>query len=366
MLSEDSLHIFKVLFSDRKVNRLNINSDTREWLMRLYDKIKNIQASTLKFDKIVECKTLEQEQYISDRFTSAKIKKDILKIKDCSMYNILNTDIVIGNNCSENVNMQHITNIISIMRSLSDNNGHILINIWNTHHKKHLPKHCNRLEPENINSGATLPGHYINLWRMEELYKVLIHELIHTFFLDFRDDTDNKYKKGLIEDYLRNTVNIKQNSPVYIQESYTEFLAILIHSIYISKSFEMFIKILSCELDFNFLQCAKILNHFNCSNNSDLFSNKCQIEYDTDVLSYFYIKTALLQSLNESVNFMNQNNTNIINFNDNSQKDYLKLIDFCIKNKEFIEKINKNIKNIKNCNDTILKNSLRMTLFQNN
>ena len=75
-----------------------------------------------------------------------------------------------------------IFDIISIMRSLSDNNGHILINIWNTHHKKYLPKHCNRLEPENINSGATLPGHYINLWRMEELYKVLIHELIHTFF----------------------------------------------------------------------------------------------------------------------------------------------------------------------------------------
>lgn len=366
MLSEDSLHFFKILFKDKKVNRLNINSDSRKSLMQLYDKIKSIQASTLRFDKTVECKTLGQEQYISDRFTSAKIKKDIYKIKDCSIYNILNTDVVIGNDCSDNVNMQHITNIISIMRDLSGNDGHILINIWNTPHKKHLPKHCNRLEPENINSGATLPGHYINLWRMEELYKVLIHELVHTFFLDFRDDTNSDYKKGLIEDYLRNTVNIKQNSPVYIQESYTEFLAILIHSIYLSKSFEIFIKILSCELDFNFLQCAKILNHFNCSNNSDLYSNKCQIEYDTDVLSYFYIKTALLQSLNESINFMSKNNTNIVNFNDNAQKEYLKLIDFCIKNKEFTEKIDNNIENLQNCNDDRLNNTLRMTLFQNN
>lgn len=366
MLSEDSLHFFKVLFTDKKVNKLNINSDTREWLLQLYEKIKIIQSSTLKFDKTVECRTLEQDQYISDRFTSRKIKNDIYKIKNCNVYNILNTDVVVGNDCRENVNMQHVTNIISIMRELSGKTGHILINIWNTPHKKHLPKHCNRLEPENINSGATLPGSYINLWRMEELYKVLIHELIHTFFLDFRDDTDNNYRKGLIEDYLRNTVNIKQNSPVYIQESYTEFLAILIHSIYLSTSFKLFIKLLACELDFNFLQCAKILKHFNCSENSDLFSNKCQIEYDTDVLSYFYIKTALLQSLNESVHFMKTNNTNIVNFNDNVQKDYLKLIDFCIKNKEFTTKIDNNIKNLQNCTDHKLNTTLRMTLFQNN
>jgi len=128
----------------------------------------------------------------------------------------------------------------------------------------------------------------------------------------------------------------------------------------------MFIKILSCELDFNFLQCAKILNHFNCSNNSDLYSNKCEIEYDTDVLSYFYIKTALLQSLNESIDFMSKNNTNIVNFNDNAQNDYLKLIDFCIKNKEFTKKIDNNIENLQNCNDDKLNNTLRMTLFQNN
>ena len=48
MLSEDSLHFFKILFTDKKVNKLNINSDTREWLLQLYDKIKSIQTSTLK------------------------------------------------------------------------------------------------------------------------------------------------------------------------------------------------------------------------------------------------------------------------------------------------------------------------------
>ena len=335
MLEEDTKHIFKYLFKNGNVNKLNINIDSNEWLLKLYTKIKNIQSSKLNFSKNILCKSLNQSKYISDRFTSKKVKNNIKQIENCNIYQILNTELVIGNSCEKNVNINQIADIISIMRKLSENNTHILINIWNTPHKKNLPKHCNRLEPDNINSGSTLPGSFINLWRMEELYKVLIHELVHTFFLDFRENIYSNSGVGLIEDYLRNTVNIKQNSPVIIQESYTEFLAIIIHSIYISNSFEIFLKVLACELDFNFFQCAKILNHFNCSTNNDLFEKKCQIEYDTDVLSYFYIKTALLFSLNESIKFMNKNNTKIINFNDNAQNEYLNLINLAIKKKRF-------------------------------
>ena len=138
------------------------------------------------------------------------------------------------------------------MRALSGHTNHIKINIWNTPYAKELSYKCSKLTPVNINSGSTLPGHFINLWRDEELYKVLIHELVHTFFLDFRDD-------GTIEPYIRTHFGIEIDSPVYIWESYTEFIAIIIHSIYISKTVNDVIKLLSVEKYFGYYQCLVLL-----------------------------------------------------------------------------------------------------------
>ena len=47
---------------------------------------------------------------------------------------------------------------------------------------------------DNINSGSTYVGSEITIWRSEELYKVLFHELIHYFKLDYRHNAD-QYKE---------------------------------------------------------------------------------------------------------------------------------------------------------------------------
>jgi hypothetical protein len=76
----------------------------------------------------------------------------------------------------------------------------------------------NFLGPININSGSTYPRINIFLWRKEELLKVLIHELIHFYGIDYNLFINNKETDFCIVGEDRNN------------EAYTESLAILINT----------------------------------------------------------------------------------------------------------------------------------------
>ena len=355
MLSDISHNLIKELFNCDKIRKIQLTNSSYTWLDELFKKIKNITRHPLTTNEIVQCSTLNLEKEYNNRFVAPNIKDDIKTFSNCHQFEILNTTIVIGDKYLDKINLKHIARIISIMRFLSGHTNHIRINIWNTPHTKLLSHKCSKLEPVNINSGSTLPGQFINLWRHEELYKVLIHELVHTFFLDFRDD-------GTIEPYIRKNFGINIDSPVYIWESYTEFLAIIIHSIYVSKKLDDVIKMLSVEKYFGYFQCAKILNHFGCESRDDLVTKQCELSYDTDVLSYFYIKTALLHSFNESIQFMNENNINLVKFNESSISEYLQLIKNSTNNTDFIETINSYFNKLDN--NKSLQKTLRMSIIE--
>ena len=357
MITEISKKLLYELFKLVSIKKININQSSEIWLRNLFNKIKCIKKIYSSKGVDIECSRLNQEKFYNNKFVADIIQDDIKNINSCHVYKILNTTVVIGSDNLKDINLDRIANIINIMRSLSGSANHILINIWNTDHTKYLPHKCTKLNPININSGSTLPGEFINLWRQEELYKVLIHELVHTFFLDFRDDIN-------IEQYIRDTFGISNDSPVYIWESYTEFLAVIIHAIYISKDIETVIKILSVETHFNYLQCAKILNHFGCKSNNNLINKKCTLKYETDILSYFYIKTALLHSLDESIAFMNKFNINLVKFNQDCLQSYLTLLKDTTNKKCFIKQINKNIKLLPKIKNNTLLNTLRMTIIE--
>ena len=76
----------------------------------------------------------------------------------------------------------------------------------------------------NINSGLTLPGHYIILFRKEEMIKVLFHELIHYLDLDMRN-----YQKELF--FLYDEINLKADI-INPNEGYTELLALILLNIW--------------------------------------------------------------------------------------------------------------------------------------
>ena len=81
------------------------------------------------------------------------------------------------------------------------------------------------LLPLHINSGSTLSGIYINIWRYEEWEKVLIHELVHMLQFD-SISTLGQIGKRLKESYCI-------DGSIRVNEAYTECIAIIFHSIYV-------------------------------------------------------------------------------------------------------------------------------------
>jgi hypothetical protein len=216
-----------------------------------------------------------------------------------SIYEMDNINLVlyeIENKPSINVNK--IIHIIKFMRSLLCTNMEkkkekMEIIIFAGYQKKLFPKNSKYLCPDNINSGST--GNKIMIWRKEELNKVLIHELIHFFRIDYYS-----VNEPFIENYLINTYNIMGIDSS--NESYTEALAILIHSIYYSIYTKCDLQwILDNELTFTMFQIGKILDFYNFDNINELGYKP--IYQKTSVLSYFIVKGSLLFNLKNFLEF---------------------------------------------------------------
>jgi len=78
---------------------------------------------------------------------------------------------------------------VNFMRTYANNHKPLQIWIYPSNHKKTLPK-SKLITTDNINSGSTTTydenkNGVICIWRKEELLKVLLHELIHSFKLDY-------------------------------------------------------------------------------------------------------------------------------------------------------------------------------------
>lgn len=217
----------------------------------------------------------------------------------------------------------------------------------------------NFLSPDNVNSGSTLMHYSIDIWRYEEVYKVLIHELIHFYGIDF-------YIKDKDYDILQNSINNKFCVHGFDRpnESYTETLAIIIHTLFISKyTNDDFYILLWKELIHNILQINKIFDFYKINNIDDIKKNNntCNktIEQKTSVFSYFIIKTVLLYNISDFITFITNNipsNRYIENFS--------KLIENSVnKSSHIFNNLDQLVKNIK-ISSNYIKNNLRMSCLQ--
>lgn len=242
--------------------------------------------------------------------------------------------------------------------------------------EKKLPKkRLSKLTGENINSGYTTFYNDANntktiiIYRDEELEKLVIHEMIHFFFLDFTHLSINLSK------YL----NVNPSLEFIPNESYTEFVTMLIHTAILpienefKKGIErsskrvsilntnniytkgidkkvMFyhsIELLFNEILFGYFQCAKILFQYNIQNVNDFFKpykNSCSKKVFfwqvSCILSYFFIKVALLSNLSNSINFFLTNQERFkIKTSTKVKNDYESLIQNSLDNKEYQENI---------------------------
>lgn len=175
------------------------------------------------------------------------------------------------------------------------------------------------IDAVNVNGGQTDLVE-IEIFRKEEVVKVLMHELCHFYELDCKNINKN-------QDVIMKRFNIKTPSYLSVQEAFTEYLAMLHHIAFISFYTRASIRcIYHYEKIFSLYQLCKILNHYKFKQFEDLYTH--EMIQGTNVFSYYIIKFFILYKMDNKCSLKNLNEIlidqdiiNIINENMTSNFD---------------------------------------------
>jgi len=220
----------------------------------------------------------------------------------------------------------------------------LVVYLYFTSLEKNLPdSNILILDEINVNTAFTTTcpkDSEIVVFRKEEWFKVFIHETFHNFGLDF-SDMNNDFANNCI-------LNIfKVNSQVNLYESYTEFWAEIINASFCSffstkekTNFDDFLSnfeiLINFERTFSFFQLVKTLNFMGLTY-KDLYSTTEQshilrvnlYKEKTNVLSYYIIKTILINNYQGYLSWCKSNNFSLLQFNKtpSNQKEFCKFIE---------------------------------------
>jgi len=266
--------------------------------------------------------------------------------------------------------------------------------IYHTSLTKLLPSsNIEILSEPNINTGFTRtcqPNAEIIVYRMEEWFKVLLHESMHNFGLDFSDmDNTNCRNKILSMFPVKSDVNL--------YEAYTEFWARIMNVVFCSYSnarqkhnmnqlltnAEFF---LNFERIFSFYQMVKVLNFMDLE--YDLLIKKKSpadsiqrtlYKENTNVLAYYIVTTILLNSYEDFLVWCKINNDTFLQFKktDTNQRNFCRFIEQRYKSPELLFNIEctedlltdikkRSTKNKRSKYGLYLLKNLRMTLCELN
>ena len=219
-------------------------------------------------------------------------------IYQCIVYkHIFTIYIYIPNNTNIEYIIRHVELILhkfidkykNIITAVSKRDIYLLL----FSHEKKLIKH---LDANAINSGYTYHNNgTIVIYRREELFKVLIHELIHSYNID--GCHDNLYYTN--KRYKYTQWHLNSSLPLRPFESFTEFTAImLVIDIFYKDNYS---QVYNIELLWSALQLKKILRHFGWISYRDYIinNNKYIFIQDTCALEYYLFKFVLLYFIEE-------------------------------------------------------------------
>ena len=223
--------------------------------------------------------------------------------------------------------------------------------------KKFPSKRMVKLDVENVNSGFTSfmsdGVKHIITFRDEEKDKIVVHELIHFFYLDFHS----------LNCDLSKIVNVKPTLEFIPNESYTELMTIIFHTALISIESHGDLRIasiiLQTELFFGYFQCAKLLFHYGYKHVDDFFTpynGTTEAFYQNScVISYYFIKTALLSRFDLTTEFLKDRMNNYkIDCADHTKDAYKTLFIRCLNDPIFKQNIQKYLRYI---NTSVLTDS---------
>jgi hypothetical protein len=282
--------------------KINTTTDDMPYTYKFYKMINNIPYETFlikaydwafnnilrdfnikKFIEIDEELVSVYNFMFSSRYVGFDIRLYIQnKINNCYKYNFDHMDLYFFDN--KDVDNTTIEFIYKITKWIYDINPRhkIRLFIFNIPIKKDMDTKI--LTYENSCSAFTsLKYKEITIWRNDELYKIIIHELIHLLFLDikFTWQNSNVYNLKYIPERLRTGVSIN--------ESVTEFIAMFFYTILSSiiknKKFK---SLYYRQIKHSWKMTSKLLNIFNIKNFS---KDLIKFNQTNNIFAYVVLKT---------------------------------------------------------------------------
>uniref|UniRef100_A0A6C0LM36 Uncharacterized protein n=1 Tax=viral metagenome TaxID=1070528 RepID=A0A6C0LM36_9ZZZZ len=256
----------------------------------------------------------------------------------------------------------------------------LTIYLYLTSHKKGLPRsNMETLDEIHINSAFTTAcpaDSEIVVFRKEEWFKVLTHEAFHSFGLDFSEGSADRCKKEILEIF-------PVKSDVNLYESYTECWAEILNIAFISflfdnnHTFEVFVNsfnlLIANEMNYSFFQLSKILTFMGLKY-SDLYGDRDHhkinrdtlYKENTNVLSYYVIKTILLNNFQGFLSWCATNNLSLLQFKKTptNELEFCKFIKRNFKSKTMLENMKCADKLVKDKRNAYVNNNLRMSLCE--
>jgi len=254
---------------------------------------------------------------------------------------------------------------------------HMNIYIYLTEHTKFLPEKKRAIGTKHANTGFTTSCKMeteIILYREEEWFKVLLHELFHNLGLDFSgmQETFHEYSRKKILELF------SVDSEVNLFETYCEMWAELMNAMFYvmfsekkGENLESLEKTIQYEQLFSLFQSTKVLHHFDIDYKTITnLSKKCKAyKENTNILSYYILKSIGLFYLNDFLEWVLENNNGSLDFTKTTEnlEKYCAFFQDHYQRPEYIEKIKK-MENwfsnySKKYENTLEIKTLRMVLF---
>ena len=244
----------------------------------------------------------------------------------------------------------------------------LIIYLFFTDYKKKLNVNKNViLDAININTGISdicSNNSKIIIYRKEEWFKVLIHEIFHNYNLDFSNSDISQ-----VEGIFKKCFFIKSDFKIY--EIYCESMARMINTLYVgvyslnydnyNDFYDQFKMMFTYEITFSIMQANKILNYMNLDYKTIIMQHtKSLTNYNekTNIFCYYIGVALIFININKYIDFIYGNNYNILRFNDKKINNYVKFITNSYKTKYTIKEfMNKYLE---------INNNLKMSIFDFN
>lgn len=212
----------------------------------------------------------------------------------------------------------------------------------------------------------------ISIFRIEEWFKVFIHETFHCLGLDF-----SRHRQEEINSIKLLLTQFQVKSPLCISETYTEIWANIMNIIVfytlqqmqLVKIVEHLIYELNVERKFAIFQAGKLLHHYGGKYENCLVNSNKKIEYNetnTNSFCYYVVRALLMYDLNGFLEWCVKHNNGTFAFTNpkiNVNKFVQELIVNKCRNTQFAEMVNRSQEILETNSEMDVKKTLRMTVF---